>query len=191
MVDQNWALLRQHLLDSYQELVRLLARRLRSKDRAEDALQDAYLRLERGGEIGAVKSPRGYLLRMALNIAAERLRSESRHTKISGAIDDWGASNVVSISNRRLTVSDGKDFIHLVDDTPDPERIVVGRSDLKLLTGIVAELPSRRRAIFMAACMDGKSHQEIAKTFGLSIRSVQHELKLARQFCTSRYRSEQ
>ena len=128
---------------------------------------------------------------MALNIAAERIRSESRHAEISDTIEDVGASSVVSISNRRLSVSEGNDFIHLADDTPDPERIVVGRSDLKLLTVIVAELPPRRQAIFMAACVDGKSHQEIAKTFGLSIRSVQHELKLARQYCMSRYKSEQ
>jgi RNA polymerase sigma-70 factor, ECF subfamily len=191
LADNSWALLRRHLLGSYQELVRMLARRLRSVEQAEDALQDTFLRLERGGEIGEVKSPRGYLLRMALNIAAERRRGESRYVGVPGAgKEDAAATSAGPTVLRRLTVSDGLDVILRIDDAPGPEQIAADRSELKKLAKIVAELPSRRRAIFMAAWVEGRSHQEIAKSFGLSLRSIQHELKLARHYCLSRYKEE-
>ncbi|WP_323825107.1 RNA polymerase sigma factor, partial [Pseudomonas aeruginosa] len=55
-----------------------LKRRLGSDDLAEEALQDAWLRLARGGDIGVVQNAENYLFRIALNVAADRREAESR-----------------------------------------------------------------------------------------------------------------
>lgn len=187
MTESGWVSLREYLLASYGELVRILTQRLRSQERAEDALQDTYLRLERCTDTGPVHSPRGYLLRMAQNIATDRLRAEKRYVS---AASDGGpnlAEDVEPAETQRLTVAEGIGFIHSIDDAPGPEQVAIARSDLKLLAAIVEELPARRRAIFVAAWIEGRSHQEISAKFGISLRSVQNELQLARHYCITRF----
>ncbi len=54
------------LLAGYEDFALWLTRRLGSSELARDALQETFLRLERGSEIGPVNSPKAYLLRIAL-----------------------------------------------------------------------------------------------------------------------------
>jgi RNA polymerase sigma-70 factor (ECF subfamily) len=177
--EKNWNLLREYLLTSYGELVGLLAHKLKSRERAEEALQDTFEKLERNsGEIAVLQSPRGYLLQMATRVALDRARSEHRYAPVSA-----GKVRQPQV----LTVEDGRAFIHQVDDAPGPEQIALGRSELSHLLKIMGGLPSRRREIFVAALVDEIPHQEIAKKYGLSLRSVQHELKLAREYCLTRF----
>jgi RNA polymerase sigma-70 factor (ECF subfamily) len=174
------------LLANYNDLVKVLTRRLGSAERAEDALQDTYVRLERDGELGALQSPRGYLVRMALNIATDRWRAENRHLAANDA-SAGRATDPWQTENRRLTVREGDAILDIVDEAPSPEHVMAGRSDLRVLEKILAELPSRRRAIFEAAWIEERSHQEIAHQFGLALRTVQQELKLAREYCLVRF----
>jgi DNA-directed RNA polymerase specialized sigma24 family protein len=60
--------LRSLLMSKYEELKRVLARRLGSLDVATDVLHDTYLRLERFDEVAHVANPQAYLFRMALAI---------------------------------------------------------------------------------------------------------------------------
>jgi len=57
---------------------------------------------------------------------------------------------------------------------------------LEVLKRALAELPPRRRAIFIAARVDGISHEEIARRFGLSRTMVQKELRRAIDHCLDR-----
>lgn len=141
-----------------------LARRLGSQDAAGDVLQEAYLRLQRMGDLGAVERPRAYLFRIALNIAADHRRSE----------------------HRRLARSETELLLRLEDDELDPERIAEGRSSVRLLTQALEELPARRRAIFIATRLQGRPYAEIAADFGISTRLLEREVKLALDHCRDR-----
>lgn len=163
VIESNWAMLRRVLVTGYDDIANALARRLGSRDLASEALQDAYLRIERGGELENVQSPRAYIIRMALNIATDKRRA----------------------ANRVLTVGEGEMLLGLRDDAPGPDRIAESRSNLNALRRIIDELPPRRRAIFAAAWIEGQSHAEIARRFGVALRTVQQELKLAREYCAA------
>ena len=154
----------QVFITDYDVLKRQIGRHLRSHDAAGDILQEAYLRLQRIGEVGIVRQPRAYLYRVALNIADERRRSE----------------------RRRLARSEVELLLRVDDDELDPQRIAEGRSSLRFLVQALEELPARRRAIFIAARLEGRTHAEIAAEFGISTRFLERELKQALDHCRAR-----
>src|SRR5450756_65626 len=78
MTEMTRARLRTLLETGYTAFRERLRRRLGSDDLAEEALQDTWLRLARGGDVGVVQSPDNYLFRVALNVAADRRETESR-----------------------------------------------------------------------------------------------------------------
>lgn len=145
------------LLSSYVDLERRLARRLGSDEVAGDALQDTYVRLRRTENLGEIRNPRAYLFRMAINIARNRLRADVR---------------LLSATQIELLTD-------LPDESPDPSQIAQARSDLAAVEHALDQLPSRRRAIFRRAWVDGASHAEISVEFGIAIRTVGRELQLA------------
>ncbi|NIK88953.1 RNA polymerase sigma-70 factor (ECF subfamily) [Rhizomicrobium palustre] len=152
------------LVTQYQDFVRWLTRRLGSSDLAQDALQETFLRLEQGSSIGPVHNPKAYLLRIALNMASNRRAAD----------------------NRRLATSEVDKLLDLPDDAPDPARAVEAKSEISALKRALAELPARRREIFLASWIENLPHPEIARRYQISIRTVQIELKLALEYCDSR-----
>jgi RNA polymerase sigma factor (sigma-70 family) len=152
MAESGQALLLRLFMSNYGALKGRLARRLGSADMADDVLQEAYLRVGRLGPVGVVERPRSYLLRIALNIAADLRRSEKR----------------------RLARSEIELLLRLEQDELDPERMAEGRSS------------ARKRAIFVAARVDGLTHAAIASRFGISTRLVERELKQALDHCRDR-----
>jgi RNA polymerase sigma-70 factor (ECF subfamily) len=154
----------QLLLVRYDDLKRRLTRRLGSAELAGDALQDTFIRLERSPQIGPVRNPQAYLARMALNIAANHRVAEAR----------------------RLTVSETEALLDIVDDAPDPARAAEAKSDIDALKRALAELPPRRRDIFMAAWVEEISHAEIAERYDVTVRTIQIELKHALEHCSLR-----
>jgi RNA polymerase sigma-70 factor (ECF subfamily) len=164
MSDSGSELLRRLLLLDYDELKAQLARRLGSVDRASDALQDTWLRLEGAAQIGAIHRPRPYLLRIAYNIALKRRQTE-RET---------------------ATLDDARAALTLVDEAPDPERVVEARSEAMALERAFAELSPRRRDILLASRVEGFALSEIATRHGISQRMVEIELKMALIHCGRR-----
>ncbi len=164
MTKKGMALLLQVLTNDYGVLKRQLARRLGSHDVADDVIQEAYLRLQRMDNVRSVQHPRNYLFRIALNIADDRRRSETR----------------------RLARSEAELLLRLEHDELDPERIAEGRSSVRLLAQALEELTPRRRAIFVAARLEGIPFPEIAARFGISTRYLERELKHALDHCRER-----
>ncbi len=164
MTELGWTALQHRLLMRYQVFKKRLTHYLGSADLAGDALQDTWLRLERGGDLSTIRSPDTYLFSMAVNIARDRMRSE----------------------NRRLTTFEVATLLDLVDDAPDAARTVEARSDLEALVAIIEELPARQQAILLAARIDGMPRDDIARRFGVSVRFVQRELQEAHDYCAAR-----
>lgn len=163
MVNADWSALRHALVENYDVLRRRLTRRLRSSELAREALQDTYLRLEKGGALDPVDRPLAYILRIALNIAYDRQRAEKRHTaaaKVETALD-------------------------IADDRPSPLQAAEAKSQLTALGRALEKLPARRRAIFVAAWVENLPREEIAKRFGLSTHRISVELAIAREHCAA------
>jgi len=152
------------LVSGYDDLKTRLKHRLGSETLASEILHETYLRLHRLGAAGPVESPKAYLLRVALNVAASGRRAD----------------------NRRLTRSEVEVLLHRPDHAVDPGQIAEGRSEIEALQRALNELPARRRAILLASRIEETSHQDIARRFGISTRMVEKELKLALVHCAER-----
>jgi len=164
VADTNRALLRSVLLADYRDFLDGLKRRLGSADLAGEALQETFLHLDRVPQVKPVHSPKSYLYRIAVNIAIDRRRAEAR----------------------RLTTGEVEALIDIADPTPNPEQIVEARSEFEHLKQAVAELPQRRREILLAARLDDVPNREIAKRYGVTVRTIEIELKAAVAHCASR-----
>jgi RNA polymerase sigma-70 factor (ECF subfamily) len=164
--DTNRAALRELLVADYGRIDRQLARRFGSADFASDVLQDTYLRLEEMKEVGPVRSPKAYLFRIALNIAHDRKRAESR----------------------RLTADEVDAVLDIPDDLPDAARVIESRSEVELLRRAIAQLPERRRNVLLMSRVEGLPHREIAKRLGVTVRTIETDLKQALEHCAQRLR---
>ncbi len=161
MEKMTWAVLRNLLAERYDEFKRRLTRSLGSEELACESLNETWLHLYRQDEVGAVRSPTAYLLRVALNIATDRRRNEGR----------------------RIRRSDALSVLEIADPAPDPARAAESRLLLEALGEAIDALPRRTREILVAARLQGLSQQEIADQFGISTRMVRIELRRALDQC--------
>ncbi|QFZ81391.1 sigma-70 family RNA polymerase sigma factor [Variovorax paradoxus] len=151
------------LSQRYGELKRRLTRLLGSDDLAGDALQDTWLRLRRLEDQGPVQHPRAFLLRMAVNIAVNNLRSQSRivpRSEVDALLD-------------------------VADTAPGPAEIAEARSEMAALYKVIARMPKRRRDILVLVRWQGLPQKDVAERLGVSLHTVEHELKRAHDFCTA------
>jgi len=155
--DDGLAGLRSLFVDRYQHFKGRLARLLGSDDAASEALHDTWLRLAQAQKVGAVQNGESYIFRTALNAADDHRRKEKRHRAV-------------------LNI---EELPEVPDERPTPEDVVLARSELEAFKRILAELPARRRIIFLAARLHNMPQQEIADRLGVSLRLVSKELLLA------------
>jgi RNA polymerase sigma-70 factor (ECF subfamily) len=163
-MDSSRDMLRRHYLEEYDELKTQLTQRLGSADLAGDALQDAWLRLEKATPLSPVDRPHSYILRVAYNLG---LRS-SRRTRETLSLDDARAA------------------LDLVEDAPDAARIKEAREELEMLKQAMRELSPRRRGILLASRLEGVPLYRLAARYGISQRMVERELKRALTYCAER-----
>jgi RNA polymerase sigma-70 factor (ECF subfamily) len=165
MTETAWMTLRRRLVERYDELRILLTRRLGSEDLARETLHETWLRLDRVDDVAVMRNPDAYLARVALNLATDRQRLETRRARrsdVNAVLED------------------------IVDDVPGQAEKLDSRLDLAIFEDAVRELSERRRAILIAARLDEEPHQRIAERFGISKRMVQIELKFALRHCKNR-----
>jgi RNA polymerase sigma-70 factor (ECF subfamily) len=154
-----------HLASRYGDLKRRLTRLLGSDDLAGDALQDTWLRLQRmESDSSPIINPHAFLLRMAANIAVDQRRSHSR----------------------ALPAGEIAELLELADHAPGPEQTVEARSEVQALLRLLERMPARRRDILIMVRLEGMQQKEVAARLGISLRTVEHELKRAHDFCMSR-----
>jgi RNA polymerase sigma-70 factor (ECF subfamily) len=157
----TWAALRDLLTDRYDELRTRLTRHLGSEELASESLNETWLRLHRQDDAGVVQSPTGYVLRMAVNIATDHRRAESR----------------------RARKSETRTALEIPDPAPGPAREAEARLQLDALQHAVASLPERARDILIAARIHDLPQQDIARRFGITTRMVRTELRRALDHC--------
>lgn len=164
MTDTTRTLLRRALAKRYDQLRQRLARRLGSDSLAGDVLHETWIRLGRGGELGPISNHDAYVYRAAINTATNMRITDERRP-------------------HPLDLSDARDVI---DETPDPERILDSRDQIQLVIEAVAELSERQRDIFHLCFMQGVASEEIAERHGVSLRTVQTDLRTVVVHCARR-----
>lgn len=152
-------LLLETLEQEYLLLVQRLSNHLGSREAAEEALHDAYLKLKAGPNIVNLRAPLPYLYRMTINLALNQRRNQGRLQTLGDA-----------------------DIAHFPDDDPGPERIALATDEIERALTALHKLPSRRREIFLARWRDEKSQAEIATEFAMHKRSVQKELSKVEKY---------
>ncbi len=165
MSDNAQPVLLDYLTKRYGELKLRLARVLRNADLAGDALQDTWLRLHSQEDEGAaIQSPRAYLMRMAANAAVDIQR---RH-------------------GQSLPHEDVSALLDLADPAPGPMRVAEARSDLGVLVRLLNQLPRRQREVIVLVRWEGMPQKEVARKLGVSLRTVETDLKRAHDYLDTR-----
>lgn len=141
------------------ELVNYASGIVGDRARAEDVVQEAWLRFGAAAERRAPEEPLGYLYRVVRNLAIDGRRRLTREARVV----DSGISPEDGLS---------------VAAHPTPEGEAEGREELRLLQAAMAELPERTRIALEMHRFGGFKPREIAAQLGVSV-TVAHELVAA------------
>ena len=138
--------------DCRTDLHRYLVTRLKSEELARDIVQDAFARLLALDVSVRIDNPRGYIFRIALNLAIDhQRRSQSSPTDSLTDMDEQA----------------------LRSTAPTPEDNMRLSQLSSLVDTAIRELPARSQEIFYLRRFEGMSTCEIADRFGVSQRMVQ------------------
>lgn len=152
------------LFDRYSpHLMAVIYRYVSNDDDAKDVLQDTFIkaynsidRFAWGGE-GSLQA---WISRIAVNTALNFLRDNKRLN-----------TSVVSMES----LGEPPDYEDDDGMTSDIKNI-----DVSTILELVAQLPDGYRTVFNLYCLDGYSHQEIAKQLGISEKTSSSQLARAK-----------
>lgn len=120
----------------------------------DDVVQEVYCKVIQMASVAHIAEPHAFLVRMAKNIVTDRFRREA----------------VVSIEAMA-----NLEELAVADEAPGPERIALGRLELKWVAGIIARLPARSQHVFRARRLYGLSQKETAESMNLTEKVVEYE----------------
>ncbi|BEV15784.1 RNA polymerase factor sigma-70 [Herbaspirillum sp. DW155] len=154
--------LQQHFIGQRQRLREAAQRILGCPHRADDVVQDAYLKLREVADPCGIHQPHAYLLRMVRNLAIDRHRRSS-------------------FENDVFTVEEaGQD---MYAEAQGPEAIAIGRQTLALVSRALESLPARTQRAFELYRFGGLSQREIAAELGISATLVNFLIRDALAAC--------
>ena len=131
-------MLRDLLTQRYDDLKRRLTWRLGSVELASDALHDTWLRLDdRKDALGPVANPLAYLMRMATNVALDRIERDRRY---------MSSDEVESLMDE------------LVDPAPGPGELAVARDEIEALAKLIDGMPPPPDSRARRHARPGRSH---------------------------------
>jgi RNA polymerase sigma factor (sigma-70 family) len=129
-------------------LFRFLGRRVRAAVDIEDLAQETYLRLLRARDLGAVRNPQAYLLRVAGNVVIEWRQHQPRPESIVMIEDD------------------------MVADDASPDFELEAEVSQQRLEQVLAGVSATMRAVLLLRLRDERSCQDIVKDLGITVRQV-------------------
>lgn len=148
-------------------LLRFLTRRVGHND-APDLLQEAFIRMARAKtDPHSVRNDKAFLFQVASNLAADHGRESRRRSRL-------------------LTGDEIDAILDIPDDTARPADAAQARLEGQSLARALAEMPPRRADAFRLSRLEGLSHQAIAARLGVSVRTVEAEIRMALDHCAER-----
>lgn len=145
------------------KLLNYFSARLLSREEAEDLAQEAWIKLSRNGD-AAIAAPVPYLMRIARSLAI-----------------DFGRSRTRTLSSVEI-----EDLLDVSDERATPEKTTEDRDQLLLLQRILEELPQRQQRMLLSSRVADRKHTDIADDFGVSVRTVEMEIRKAILYCGKR-----
>jgi RNA polymerase sigma factor (sigma-70 family) len=142
----------------YGPLASFFRKRARNTAEVQDLVQQVFLRLAQHREIGQIRNAEGYIFQTASNTLKDHFRN--------GAVRERFLREKIEMADECRS-----DF--------SPERVLLGRESLALLTDALRELPERTRDVLMLRCFEGLKHAEIARLQGISVRTVEKHIERA------------
>jgi RNA polymerase sigma-70 factor (ECF subfamily) len=140
----------------FRRMQKILLRRGRTREEAEDLIQDAYLKMQeycnRGG---AVRQPEAFLVRTALRLGINARRDEHRDLYVDQQVDE-------------LTL--------IVDSNPSPDEVLVAEQCLERMTDALEAVSRRTREVFFMHRLDGMSYGQIAARLGISVSAIEKHM---------------
>lgn len=128
---------------------------------AEDVLQDIWLKIS-ARNTGPVASPLSYLFRTADTVMIDRFRSARQAQRRER---EWSEANDGTVPG--------------ISDSPSAERHLIGREQARLVLETLDALGPRPAAIFRRHRVDGIPQRLIAEEFGVSLSTVESDLRRA------------
>lgn len=144
------------------DLVRFIARRLRSVADARDLAHEAYVRLLRFKRKDSIRDPQAYLYRIAVNILYE--------FELKKKADAVGLARCAECQVAEA-------------DSGRPEHDVEALQAARRIETVLGELSPRCRAVFLLYRRDGLSYKEIGARIGISTHMVKKYLTRGLRHC--------
>ncbi|MBW6532543.1 RNA polymerase sigma factor [Sphingomonas sp. RRHST34] len=141
-------------LDNRDRLVRFLVAR-GAGDAAEDLLHDLWIKVSARPN-GPIDNPLSYLFRAADTLMIDRHRSRIKAQARDHAWSEASASEAAT-----------------------GERVVAARQEVARVAQVLADLGTRRETVFRRARIDGVSQRQIAAELGVSLSTVEADLRVA------------
>jgi RNA polymerase sigma-70 factor (ECF subfamily) len=150
-------------------LLNFINRMVRDRDRAEELVQETFLRVYRHGErFDQSRRFSTWIYTIAGNLARNDLRRRRR-----SPIVDF---DVVSATGE---VADWTDLAE--DPAPRPDEAEVSRSMMELIQKTVMRLSPIHRRVFVLREIEDKTYEEIAEEVGCDLGTVKSRLNRARR----------
>lgn len=141
-----------------QHLQQLLRRRGETRERAEDLVQEAYLRMQVYCKEGhEVREPEAFLARTALNLAVDLRRRDHVNLYEAERVEE----------------------LQLPDLAPAPDEVLAAEQRLLQIRNRLDRASRRTRQVFFMHRIQGFSYEEIARRLSISVSSVEKHIASA------------
>lgn len=142
----------------YDSLVAYTTTFTHDRENAKDIAQQCFANLwDKRKELGEISSLRSYLFSMARNLYIDQYRKEQSQNKL------YNELKIEALTNR----------------INEPETTTNER--IKRLTTLVERLPPKCQQILLLNKKEGKKYQEIADILGVSVKTVESQMRIAYQ----------
>jgi RNA polymerase sigma-70 factor, ECF subfamily len=157
------------LYDRYRDkLVYFMTRKMGDRDRAEDLVQEAFIRVTRHlHRFDQSKKFSTWIYTICSNLSKNELRNRSR-------------SPLVLFQKLTTNWEPEHRPLQFEDSSTRPDDMFRKRFLQEKVEAIVAELPEHHRLVFRLRELEGKSYEEIAEITGVNLGTVKSRLHRAR-----------
>jgi RNA polymerase sigma factor (sigma-70 family) len=155
-------------VDNRAQLRRAALKILGDPARAEDVVQDAYLKVTESERAANIKQPLAYLYQIVRNLAIDR----HRRTAFEGGLFE-----------------NEEEGLQVPGVMATPEATAISRQDLTVIVRALSELPERTRRVFELHRLDGCTHCAIATQLNISPSLVNILIHDAMDHCRAALRS--
>jgi RNA polymerase sigma factor (sigma-70 family) len=133
-------------------LLRFIGRRVRTSVDIEDLAQETYLRLLRARDLGNVRNPQAYLLRVASHVVSEWRHRQPPQEMFEAVDEDFLADGAI------------------------PELTLEAEVSQALFDQALQELPPMTRAVLLLRFRENRGCKDIARDLELTERQVRRHL---------------